>query len=1019
MIWGRYCREGLGNYARLGLALAWCAMGFVARAAEVTIPDANLEGALRITLNQPVGPIEDSSLASITTLSASGQSISDLSGLEFCTSLETLDLSLNQITDLTPLKGLLNLTSVNLKNNNLCSVSRLLENPGIGPGDLLELDNNPLANFTCSQIITALQSRGASVTTGLSCAFGGGAPCPVVVTIPDFNLDAAIRLNRGITGGPVFDTNMVAVTNLDASSKDISDLTGLEYCVNISQLNLFSNQISNLSPLTYLVELAVLNLFGNQIDDVSPLAALVNLEDLSLGSNRITDIAPLANLTSMRVLDLFNNDVSDISPLDAMSAIEELNLAGNQVSDVSALNDKTDLVILSLANNLLTDIAPLAGAVSLDELDLFNNEISDITAIASMFVLRSVNLGSNRVSDIDPLEDITAIETINISDNIIASLSALAGLPDLAVLNASANLLQDISPLGGVTTLDTLDLSGNRIRNLAPLTFLNNLQDLDLRDNEVSDLSPLANLPQINEIFLDNNQICSFAPLAANPSLNGDTDLVSVINNPLSSFACSLEAGSLAGRNVVVETGTACDEGGGPPCNGAAIYVSPGGIGFGSPENPFGSIQDALDAASTLVGEGFTVTVFLAPGNYGEVLEIPSGVRVVGSGMEASRIVPPAALLGDDDDPVVKGGDHSSIEDLGISLPAGGPAATLIAIDGVDFDVLRVEANGAGVPGTTGIRVTGESSSDSLVRDSVLRGLGAAIEIDDSAARFGFNVIRDISGPAAIRISGDDSTDPGLGDLLDLRRSGSNLFRNISGRFIASEADGELRALANYWDNGSTIGAIRTQVLGQVNVALPLFTKPVKGGSPAATLFATVIDDTTEEPINNAQVSLVPVLGNLPKSGTPGVYVAALLPEGRYTVRAQKSGYEDEVELIDIFSGNNQVTLRMGSEGGGAGAFIHSGDANVNARIELTELLRVIQLYNSASGFSCGGGEDGFQLGPSGGFGCPPHAADYEGVNPNWRISLSELLRVVQIYNVGAYFPCGNLSEDGFCPGGK
>jgi len=45
-----------------------------------------------------------------------------------------------------------------------------------------------------------------------------------------------------------------------------------------------------------------------------------------------------------------------------------------------------------------------------------------------------------------------------------------------------------------------------------------------------------------------------------------------------------------------------------------------------------------------------------------------------------------------------------------------------------------------------------------------------------------------------------------------------------------------------------------------------------------------------------------------------------------------------------------------------------------------------------------------------------PHASDY---NPqNWIISLSELLRLIQFFNSGGYFPCPDAgSEDGYCPG--
>lgn len=83
--------------------------------------------------------------------------------------------------------------------------------------------------------------------------------------------------------------------------------------------------------------------------------------------------------------------------------------------------------------------------------------------------------------------------------------------------------------------------------------------------------------------------------------------------------------------------------------------------------------------------------------------------------------------------------------------------------------------------------------------------------------------------------------------------------------------------------------------------------------------------------------------------------------------------------------------------------------------ISLSELLRVIQLYNSGS-FGCGiGTEDGYSPG-SPDHSCRPHSADY---NPqDWRFSLPELLRVIQFFNAGGYHACpGAGTEDGFCVG--
>ncbi|HNR31489.1 MAG TPA: hypothetical protein PKI11_11425, partial [Candidatus Hydrogenedentes bacterium] len=88
---------------------------------------------------------------------------------------------------------------------------------------------------------------------------------------------------------------------------------------------------------------------------------------------------------------------------------------------------------------------------------------------------------------------------------------------------------------------------------------------------------------------------------------------------------------------------------------------------------------------------------------------------------------------------------------------------------------------------------------------------------------------------------------------------------------------------------------------------------------------------------------------------------------------------------------------------------------------ELTELLRVIQFYNSG-GFHCaanpGDTEDGFVPGTGADQTCCPHDSDYAPSGPDWQIVLTELLRLIQFYNSGGYHYCPvDGTEDGFCPG--
>ncbi|HPO16274.1 MAG TPA: PASTA domain-containing protein [Candidatus Hydrogenedentes bacterium] len=92
---------------------------------------------------------------------------------------------------------------------------------------------------------------------------------------------------------------------------------------------------------------------------------------------------------------------------------------------------------------------------------------------------------------------------------------------------------------------------------------------------------------------------------------------------------------------------------------------------------------------------------------------------------------------------------------------------------------------------------------------------------------------------------------------------------------------------------------------------------------------------------------------------------------------------------------------------------IHVADQDDNHMISLSELLRLVQFYNS-DGLHCQAGtEDGYDPG-QGDQGCAPHDGDY---NPqDWFINVSELLRIIQFFNSDGYHYCpGESTEDGFC----
>jgi len=90
----------------------------------------------------------------------------------------------------------------------------------------------------------------------------------------------------------------------------------------------------------------------------------------------------------------------------------------------------------------------------------------------------------------------------------------------------------------------------------------------------------------------------------------------------------------------------------------------------------------------------------------------------------------------------------------------------------------------------------------------------------------------------------------------------------------------------------------------------------------------------------------------------------------------------------------------------------HSADINGDWRISLNELLRIIQIFNSQGYWCAAGTEDGYAVVP-GDRTCVRHHSDF--LEPPWEITLTELLRSIQLFNAGHYAR-DVFSEDTFTP---
>ena len=128
------------------------------------VRDTALLRAIEEALGKPPGSgVTKIDLGRLVFLRARKRGVVSLDGLELAENLEELDFSGNAISDLSPLAELNQLQRIDLSNNAIVDLQPLLLNSGIGTGDEVYLQGNPLSDESLRSHLPELHARGVRV----------------------------------------------------------------------------------------------------------------------------------------------------------------------------------------------------------------------------------------------------------------------------------------------------------------------------------------------------------------------------------------------------------------------------------------------------------------------------------------------------------------------------------------------------------------------------------------------------------------------------------------------------------------------------------------------------------------------------------------------------------------------------------------------------------------------------------------------------------------------------------------
>lgn len=235
---------------------------------------------LRLSGNyiRDIGPLLD--IPKLRVLDLSNNMISDIRPLMSITTLEHLNLAGNKISSITALSQLKQLKELVLNGNdidgtqNLAKLSALkilgLKDTGISDADLERLYN--LKNLT----VLALENNPDITESGVN---------QLKKKLPQCKVTHSEFEKKIVLGGKEFSASTESV---DASSLGISDISAATGFKRVRHLDLSNNVISSVTALSSLKTLETLDLSDNNIGDVSPLYSLKNLKMLHIEQNGLS-----------------------------------------------------------------------------------------------------------------------------------------------------------------------------------------------------------------------------------------------------------------------------------------------------------------------------------------------------------------------------------------------------------------------------------------------------------------------------------------------------------------------------------------------------------------------------------------------------------------------------------------------------------------------------------------------------------------------------------------------------------
>ena len=446
--------------------------------------------------------------------------------------ITSLDLSLNaQLTEIYIQDNLLE--SLNVKNGSNNSITNFIasNNPNL---ECIEVDDSVSANL----------NTGVYSSWVIDVNVTYSEDCSAQTFVPDNNFEQEL-ITLGydrVLNDYVPTANISEVSNLDVSSKNISDLTGIEGFSSLTELQCSDNQISSLD-FSQNILLQILRCGGNQLTSLN-LNQNTSLSQLYCSNNNLTGLDVSQN-TLLELLACYNNQLSNLD-VSQNSNLDYLETMNNQLT-ILDVSQNPLLEQLFCYNNQIINLDVSA-----------NNALTRIWAHNNQLISFDVKNGNNALITEFYANDNPSLECIEVDDSVSANMNTgvysswvIDGIvtysedcsnqtfvPDnnfeqeLITLGYD-RVLNDYVPTSNISSITNLDVSGKNISDLTGIEDFSLLQIFYASDNQITVIDVTEN-PILYWIYLENNQLSSI-DVSQNPQLN----FISIANNQFTTLDIS------------------------------------------------------------------------------------------------------------------------------------------------------------------------------------------------------------------------------------------------------------------------------------------------------------------------------------------------------------------------------------------------------------------------------------------------------------------------------------------------